>query len=127
MEVFVIKTVSLFGDALHLVKNPAADGGAVKLLVNIKEREHLIKIGLAGDTPGYIVYLPDEMTDEQLLQYIDHDAKKRYVNNEQLKKDGIEPGVGMALESTKVAEGSPVASLSSFTSCHELNASRKFM
>ena len=54
-----------------------------------------------------IVYLPEKMTDEQLLQYIDHDAKKRYVNIEQLKKDGVEPGVGMALESTKVAEGSP--------------------
>ena len=53
-----------------------------------------------------IVYLPDQMTDEQLLQYIDHDAKKRFINNEQLKKDGVEPGVGMALESTRVAPGS---------------------
>ena len=33
-----------------------------------------------------IVYLPDTMTDEQLLQYIDHDAKTRYINNEQLKR-----------------------------------------
>ena len=53
-----------------------------------------------------LVYMPDNMSDEQLLQYIDHDAKKRYVNIEQLKKDGIEPGAGMALESTPVKEGS---------------------
>lgn len=53
-----------------------------------------------------IVYMPDQMSDEQILQYIDHDAKKRAVNIEQLKKDGVEPGRGMALESTPVKEGS---------------------
>ncbi len=53
------------------------------------------------------VYLPSkDMTDEQLLQYIDHDAKKRYINIQQLKEDGTEPGRGIALESTKVAKGS---------------------
>ena len=61
---------------------------------------------LAYVSADNLVYLPDEMTDEQLLQYIDHDAKKRYVNNESLKKDGISPGQGMALESTPVKEGS---------------------
>jgi hypothetical protein len=50
--------------------------------------------------------MPDQMSDEQILQYIDHDAKKRAVNIEQLKKDGVEPGRGMALESTPVKEGS---------------------
>ena len=65
----------------------------------------------AADELAYVaadnkVYLPGQLTDEQLLQYIDHDAKKRYVNNEQLKKEGVEPGVGMALESTKVKAGS---------------------
>ncbi len=53
-----------------------------------------------------IVYMPDQMSDEQILQYIDHDAKKRAVNIEQLKKNGDEPGRGMALESTPVKEGS---------------------
>ena len=53
-----------------------------------------------------IVYMPDQMSDEQILQYIDHDAKKRAVKIEQLKKDGVEPGRGMALESTPVKEGS---------------------
>lgn len=53
-----------------------------------------------------MVYLPDTMTDEQLLEYIDHDAKKRYINIEELKKEGVEPGRGMALESTRIAEGS---------------------
>ena len=48
-----------------------------------------------------IVYLPEkDMDDEQLLEYIDHNAKKRYVNIQELKAEGIEPGQNMALEST---------------------------
>ena len=62
---------------------------------------------LAYITENNIVYLPeDEMSDEQLLEYIDHDAKKRYVNVQGLKEEGIEPGVNMALESTPIKEGS---------------------
>ncbi|MBQ4275514.1 MAG: hypothetical protein II717_03180 [Lachnospiraceae bacterium] len=54
-----------------------------------------------------LLYFPeDEMTDEQILQYIDHNAKKRYVNNQALIAEGIAPGVGMALESTPVVAGS---------------------
>ena len=54
-----------------------------------------------------IVYLPDkDMNDEQILEYIDHDAKKRYVNILELKADGLEPGEGMALESTPLTSGS---------------------
>ncbi|MCR4647778.1 MAG: hypothetical protein K5776_01720 [Lachnospiraceae bacterium] len=54
-----------------------------------------------------IVYLPEkDMDDEQLLEYIDHDAKKRYVNIRELKEEGIEPGQNMALESTPLSEGS---------------------
>ena len=62
---------------------------------------------LAYITEDNIVYLPEgEMTDEQLLEYIDHDAKKRYVNVQGLIAEGIEPGVNMALESTPIKEGS---------------------
>ena len=54
-----------------------------------------------------IVYLPEkDMNDEQILEYIDHDAKKRYVNILELKADGFEPGQGMALESTPLTSGS---------------------
>lgn len=54
-----------------------------------------------------LLYFPEnEMTDEQILQYIDHNAKKRYVNNQELLAEGITPGVGMALESTPVEAGS---------------------
>ena len=66
----------------------------------------------SGNEVAYIeednkVYLPGtDMTDEQLLEYIDHDAKKRYINIKQLEADGTEPGRGIALESTVVAEGS---------------------
>ena len=62
---------------------------------------------LAYVTEDNIVYLPEkEMDDEQLLEYIDHDAKKRYVNIQELKAEGIEPGVNMALESTPIVPGS---------------------
>ena len=66
----------------------------------------------AEDEVAYIeednkVYLPEsDMTDEQLLEYIDHDAKKRYINIQQLLEEGIQPGQGIALESTVVAAGS---------------------
>ncbi len=66
----------------------------------------------ADDEVAYVeednmVYLPaDDMSDDQLLQYIDHDAKKRYVNIQNLEAEGVEPGRGVALESTKVEEGS---------------------
>lgn len=54
-----------------------------------------------------LLYFPEnDMTDEQILQYIDHNAKKRYVNNQELIAEGIAPGVGMALESTQVDAGS---------------------
>ncbi|MBO4310130.1 MAG: hypothetical protein J5856_03570 [Lachnospiraceae bacterium] len=54
-----------------------------------------------------IVFVPEkDMDDEQLLEYIDHDAKKRYVNIQSLLAEGIEPGVNMALESTPIADGS---------------------
>lgn len=54
-----------------------------------------------------LVYFPEkDMNDEQILQYIDHNAKKRYVNIQGLLAEGIEPGVNMAMESTPVAQGS---------------------
>lgn len=54
-----------------------------------------------------MVYLPDaDMDDEQILEYINHDAKKRYVNILELKAEGIEPGQGMAIESTPITAGS---------------------
>lgn len=57
-----------------------------------------------------LLYFPEgEMTDEQILQYIDHNAKKRYVNIQNLLAEGIEPGVGMALESTPIEAGSEAA------------------
>jgi hypothetical protein len=78
-----------------------------------KEMAHYkTKAEMADDEIAYVeddnmVYLPtDDMTDEQLLQYIDHDAKKRYINIQKLKEEGDEPGRGVALESTKVKEGS---------------------
>lgn len=69
---------------------------------------------IAGVLPAYVaednmVYLPeDEMTDEQLLQYIDHDAKKWYVNARMLEEEGFDTGINSQLsyESTPTEAGS---------------------
>ena len=78
-----------------------------KLMPHYDTKSEMKEGELAYVREDNIVYLPDkEMDDEQLLQYIDHDAKKRYVNIQELKEEGIESGVNMALESTQIAEGS---------------------
>lgn len=77
------------------------------VLPHYETKAEMKKNELAYVEADNLLYFPeDEMTDEQILQYIDHNAKKRYVNNQELKAEGIAPGVGMALESTPVAEGS---------------------
>ena len=56
-----------------------------------------------------LIYLPEEeMSDEQLLQYIDHDAKKWYVNAQALEEEGFDTGINSQLsyESTPITPGS---------------------
>ncbi len=64
---------------------------------------------MTGELPAYVeednvLYLPEEeMTDEQLLQYIDHNAKKWYVNEQELIAEGY---IDTLEESAPVIEGS---------------------
>lgn len=56
-----------------------------------------------------LLYFPDEeMDDEQLLEYIDHDAKKWYMNRQALIAEGEDPDgyAYLTYESTPLAEGS---------------------
>ncbi|MBO4346906.1 MAG: hypothetical protein J5840_04625 [Lachnospiraceae bacterium] len=76
-------------------------------MAHLKSRSELSDDQLAYVEEDNLVYLPEkDMDDEQILEYIDHNAKKRYVNIQGLKAEGIEPGVGMALESTPIEAGS---------------------
>ena len=78
-----------------------------KRLPHYQTRDEMSDNELAYVVSDNLVYLPQkEMDDEQLLEYIDHDAKKRYVNIQELRAEGIEPGQGMALESTPLTDGS---------------------
>ena len=77
-----------------------------KSLAHYQTKKEMKEGELAYVAEDNLVYLPDEMmNDEELLEYIDHDAKKRYVNIQELKAEGIEPGVNMALESTPITPG----------------------
>ena len=56
-----------------------------------------------------LIYLPEgEMSDEQLLQYIDHDTKKWYVNAQALEEEGFDTDINSQLsyESTPITPGS---------------------
>lgn len=78
-----------------------------KIMPHYQTRDEMSDNELAYVVSDNLVYLPQkEMDDEQLLEYIDHDAKKRYVNIQELRTEGIEPGQGMALESTPLTDGS---------------------
>ncbi len=59
-----------------------------------------------------LLYFPEEeMDDEQLLEFIDHDAKKWYMNRQALIAEGEDPNgyAYLAYESTPLAEGSAEA------------------
>ena len=59
-----------------------------------------------------LLYFPEEeMDDEQLLEFIDHDAKKWYMNRQALIAEGEDPNgyAYLAYESTPLVEGSAEA------------------
>ena len=56
-----------------------------------------------------LLYLPEkDMDDEQILEYIDHDAKKWYLNSQALMEEGFDVGTSpdLTYDSTEIAEGS---------------------
>ncbi len=56
-----------------------------------------------------LVYMPEgDMDDEQILQYIDHDAKKRYINRQSLIEEGYdtESSPYLTSDSTPLTAGS---------------------
>lgn len=78
-------------------------------MAHLETRDELKEGQMAYVAEDNLIYLPDEdMSDEQLLQYIDHDAKKWYVNAQALEEEGFDTGINSQLsyESTPVAPGS---------------------
>ena len=78
-------------------------------LPHLETKAELEENMLAYVAEDNLLYLPEaDMTDEQLLQFIDHDAKKWYVNEQALIDEGVDVSEYSAMthESTPIAAGS---------------------
>lgn len=78
-------------------------------LPHLQTKAELAEGQLAYVAEDNMVYLPDaDMDDEQVLEYIDHDAKKWYLNRQSLLAEGYDVGSSPYLtwDSTPLSEGS---------------------
>ena len=78
-------------------------------MAHLETKDELKDGQMAYVAEDNLIYLPDgEMSDEQLLQYIDHDTKKWYVNAQALEEEGFDTGINSQLsyESTPITPGS---------------------